>query len=381
MLILETKLKNGKEETVFVNTTTLDNSSVVPHKDPNLMRDQLIRQMMKTELEDIIASCKEIGSTDGKGDAQRDTDSSSSDDLTSAVVNAKKGADEAQLQAQQASLQDDRLQKVQVSEPKETVKTEAEQKAEQQAEERAKQEQAAKVHDLIWNHNVFWALLNVAMLGNSSIFNILSQALGQNADLLEGNQYATSIITKLNNDLQSLVAGNLSPSQIRDLLNDIKNELNTLSHIVDPNAPGINPDPEKTKEANKSLGPDILKQLKDLVGQYTTEIEKTAGCSLESLLEALDSKNPSDVKDAMDRFNKFRNDMINQSGTKSPSSGPTGIYSKTSSMLTTLNTAGSQFMAQQNLDTKQLDQIEKLWTSGYTTEKGINQSVIGNIAN
>ncbi len=167
--------------------------------------------------------------------------------------------------------------------------------------------------------------------------------------------------------------------QMTQLVQDLQKQLNLLQDVINPPT-GNTKEDQAAREANKSLGSDLVNQLKTLVGDYTAEGTQDMG------KDGNDSNAFGEMAMKMSQgdfsqFKSFWQNMVNESGKSSPGSGPTGIYSQTSSYLTGLNTAGSKFMAQQNLQTKQIDMVEKLWTSGFTTDKGILQSVIGNISN
>ncbi|MCH9633767.1 MAG: hypothetical protein S4CHLAM7_05000 [Chlamydiae bacterium] len=413
MIVLEDKLKDGQMKMVFVNVqgNGLAGTGVPPPLTPEQIRNQLAHQMMKTEMDDLISTIKEIGSTDGKGGSQNAGGSSSSigngenaatkaakqaeanaQKKESAAAAAAKKADAAEKAAAGKGPQAEAAAKKAAEAAHQNLKDAKQELANakaalQKAEENDPSTPAGKMHDLIWNHNVFWALLQVAMEGNSSIFGILTNALGKVANLLEGNQYVTGIITQINNDLQQLVSlskngANLTPQQKQteiNLIKDLKAQLQLLQNIISP-PKGDTPADKKAQEAHNSLGPDLLKQLKTLTGDYTSEGNTDGGSTpgdATGFAKMLTQMQSGDFSG----FNKFWSNMVNESGKSSPGSGPTGIYSQTSSFETSLNTSGSKFMAQQNLDTKQVDEIEKLWTSGITTDKSMLQSVLGNLAN
>ncbi len=246
----------------------------------------------------------------------------------------------------------------------------------------------SKMHHLIWDHNVFWALLQVSMAGNSSVFAILTKALGEIADQLEGNQYVTGIISQINNDLQQLVSltsgdpAKMTPvqkTQMTKLIQDLQKQLSLLKDVINPPS-GNTKEDQEAREAHNSLGSTLVGQLSTLVDDYTTEGSQDMG-EQGNDPDAFAKMIAAMQKGDFSGFKTFWSKMVGETGKGSPGTGPTGIYSQTSTYETGLNTEGSKFMAEQNLNTKQIDMIEKLWTSGFTTDKGILQSVIGNISN
>ena len=386
MLVAVDKLKDGKEQTVFVNINPaqLGESCLgAGRQDPNAMREKLLHAAIDTELEGVISACKEIGATDGHGGANNADTSSSINATNPAAMTAQVVTKEAELnqKAQQAASKAAQEASGKEQDLKSTQKVgDAD-----SAAEKAKQEQAQKNHDLIWNHNVFWAMLQVAMEGNSSIFGVLTQALGNEANLLEGNQYVTGIITQINNDLQEIVSmpdpSKATPAQKAheiDVMKDLQTQLLRLQDVINPPAPdapnGQTEEAKKAREAHNSLGPQLLNQLKQLDDDYTQEIGRFDNQGISSMIAQMEKGNFSP-------FNKLWNDLTQQDGKSSPGAGPTGIYTQTSSMMTSLNTSGSKYMAQQNLDTKDVDQVEKLWASAMQTQKTMTQGVVGNIAN
>lgn len=258
-------------------------------------------------------------------------------------------------------------------------------------------------HKFLKDHNVFYDLLMVSMKGNSSIFGIVSAALGKISNLLAGNQDVTAIITKLNDDLKALISGGApgaagTPAEIA-VMKDLQLQLKTLENYINPQRsnffypPGVTTDDQKkqylaqVQQAHDSMGDTLCGQMGTLVDAYTSEFSaatggRTAGDDQGALQYILDQMQPdkSGKCTSMDEFKYFYNDMVNASGDKNPSALATAVYSDTSNAVTSLNTAGSQFMAEQNLYTKQIDQVEKVWTNGFSTMTSAMNSVINNIA-
>jgi hypothetical protein len=255
-------------------------------------------------------------------------------------------------------------------------------------------------HKFLKDHNVFYDLLMVSMKGNSSIFGIVSAALGKISNLLAGNQDVTAIITKLNNDLKQLISGGKPGTKATSdeiaVMEDLQLQLKTLENYINPQRsdffypPGVNTKEDKeqylaqVQQAHDSMGDTLCNQMETLVGAYSSEFSAATGGkevpgdqgALQFIIDQMESgKSPS-----MTEFTNFYNDMVNESGDKTPSGSATNVYSDTSNAVTSLNTAGSQFMAEQNLETKQIDQVEKVWTNGFSTMTSAMNSVINNIA-
>lgn len=249
-------------------------------------------------------------------------------------------------------------------------------------------------HKYLKDHNVFYDLLMVAMKGNSSIFGIISEALGKISNLLSGNQEVTSIITKLNDDLKALISGGKPGAQPTGqevvLMQDIESQLQLLKNYINPNRPDFYTPPGETtaqakaeaQQAHDSMGDTLCGQMQTLVDSYNSEFTAALTAAKLKIPKGDDPFQAflSDTYTYMPAFTNFYNDMVNASGDKNPSATATAVYSNTSNAVTSLNTAGSQFMAEQNLYTKQIDQVEKIWTNGFSTMTSAMNSVVNNIA-
>lgn len=278
------------------------------------------------------------------------------------------------------------------------------------AKDPAPSPQKKDLHKFLKDHNVFWDLLQVSMGGNASVYGILTASLGKISNLLAGNQYATGIITNINNDLKELAAlskpGDQATQQQLNVMYDLKKQLMLLENIANPDRsdfsyPSGASDAEKKKlkeqaqQAHDSLG-SLNDNLSKLVQNYKDEFSKasggkTTGGDMGCLQYMIDltygdgeTSKGSGVYKSTDKnsmFKGFYSDMIAESGSSPADPTVSGIYASTPAMVTSLNTSGSQFMAQQNLQTQQVKQVEGVFTSGMSTAKSVMQSIVGNISN